>query len=432
MNHMVQTLKRIHDGRDWFCAKRFGLFVHWGLYALHGYHEQEQWRRRISRDAYMKLADLWNPRSFDPHAWLDLAEEAGMEYLVLTTKHHDGFCLWDTQETSFNCMNTPFGKDIVRAFVDACHERGFPVGLYYSVVDWNHPNYPNQGRHHELAGPEPGDQPDPDRYYAFLKRQVRELCTHYGEINAFWWDMNVEERKDPSINAMIHELQPGCLINNRGMDGGDFGTPEREWDNHGDVLAYEGLVEACNSVGFQSWGYRVNESYYTDRHLLRSIDTYLAKGGNYLLNVGPDPDGVIPEKPAAILRRIGDWMGKVRESLFEVEPASAMTENRNVLLTRRGNTLYVHLVVDPLEEDVILKPLYNLPVRATLLNDGRSLRTANDMLPWQHMEQRGYLRIQGLPVNEYANTVLVVKLEFDRLEAVVADRTEAGLDRNIM
>lgn len=411
-----ERVRHFHDGRDWFFEKRFGLFVHWGLYAIDGYHEQDQWRRRIPRPRYVELARRWNPTSFNPHAWLDLAEEAGMEYAVLTTKHHDGFCLWDTRETAFNVMNTPYGKDVVRRFVDACHGRGFPVGLYYSVVDWNHPNYPNQGRHHELPRPEEGDHPDLDRYMDFLRRQARELCTNYGEINLFWWDMNVEKRNDPSINQMIRELQPNCVINNRGMDEGDYGTPEREWDGDGTVRAYDTPVEACTSVGVQSWGYREEESYYTDRHLLRSIDTYLARGGNFLLNVGPRPDGALPGRAADILRRVGRWVKPMREALYDVTPASSMTENRDVLLTRRGNTLYVHLVVDPIGDDVVLKPLVGLPKRATLLNDGRELRVAHDMLPSHHLEQRGYLRVQELPVNEYANSVLVLKLEFDHLQ----------------
>lgn len=425
-------MKMFGDGRDWFFEKRFGLFLHWGIYAINGYHEQEQWRRKVDRATYMKLANKWNPTSFDPHRWLDLAEEAGMEYAVLTTKHHDGFCLWDTKETTFNTMNTPYGKDIVRQYVDACHERGVPVGLYYSVVDWNQPNYPNQGRHHEIAGPEPGDQPDIEKYMDFLRRQVRELCSNYGEINEFWWDMNVEEYKDPSINNMIRELQPNCVINNRGMDDGDFGTPEREWTQDGDSIGPASPVEACNSVGSQSWGYRKDESYYTDRHLLQSIDRRLAEGSNFLLNVGPDPDGLIPQESAAILRRIGAWIKPMRESLYGVTPASSMTANRSVLLTRRDNTLYVHLCTDQIQSDVVLRPLVDLPVKATLLNDGRSIRCANDMIPSQHQAGQGYLRLQGLPVNEYANTVLVVKLEFEKLEDVATKKEDTGIDRNIM
>ncbi len=425
-------MQNFGDGRDWFFEKRYGLFLHWGLYAINGFHEQEQWRRRVPRDRYVTLADEWNPTRFDPHRWLDLMQEAGMEYAVLTTKHHDGFCLWDTKETTFNTMNTPFGKDIVRLYVDACHERGVPVGLYYSVVDWHHPNYPNQGRHHELASPEPGDQPDLETYMEFLRRQVRELCSNYGEINEFWWDMNVAEYVDPSINAMIRELQPNCVINNRGMDDGDFGTPEREWAEEGDSLVPDRPVEACNSVGSQSWGYRRDEAYYGDRHLLKSLDNYLAKGGNFLLNVGPGPDGTIPERSAEILRRIGTWLTTMRESLYGVSPATSMTVNRDILLTRRDNTLYVHLCTAPHQEDVILKPLVDLPVRATLLNDGRAVRCANDPTPSQHREPHGFLRLQGLPINEYPNSVLVVKLEFEQLGGVVALKEDGRFDPNLM
>ena len=135
------------------------MFVHWGLYAIHGLHEQEQWRYRVPRAEYQKLAQQWNPVKYDPNAWLDLAAAAGMKYICLTTKHHDGFCLFDTKQTSYNTMNTPYGKDIVKMLADACHKRGVPLCLYYSIADWHQPNYPNQGRSHELP-PQPGDQPD--------------------------------------------------------------------------------------------------------------------------------------------------------------------------------------------------------------------------------------------------------------------------------
>src|SRR5579863_5108322 len=128
---------RFGDGRDWWFQKRFGMFVHWGLYAIHGYHEQEQWRLRVPRNEYVKLQQQWNPVKFDPDAWLDLAAQAGMKYVCLTSKHHDGFCLWDTKQTAYNTMNTPYGKDVVRMLSDACHRRGVPLCLYYSVADWH-------------------------------------------------------------------------------------------------------------------------------------------------------------------------------------------------------------------------------------------------------------------------------------------------------
>ncbi len=411
-------IPRFGDGRDWFFARRFGMFVHWGIYALPGWHEQHQWRARVPRAEYVKLAQQWNPRKFHPEAWLDLLTAAGMKYLCLTTKHHDGFCLWDTQQTAFNTMNTPYRRDILALLAEACHQRRVPLCLYYSIADWNHPNYPNQGRHHELE-PQPGDAPDWEKYLQFVKAQVRELCSNYGEIHGFWWDMNVPQHRDPSINALIRQLQPNAVINNRGFDDGDFGTPERDYEKD-EAAAFIRPTEACQSVGMESWGWRSDDDYYTDRHLLRSIDRYLARDANYLLNVGPKPDGTIPAKSAAILRRIGRWYHAVRESLEDVQPASALTTNRNVLLTRRDRTLYVHLATDPQGDGVKLKPLAVLPKRATLLNTGKPVQCVVNLTPADHKEQRPCLRLLGLPTNEMANTVLVVKLEFDRpLESLI-------------
>jgi alpha-L-fucosidase len=375
----------------------------------------------VPRVEYVKLAASWNPTRFDPNAWLDLMQEAGMQYICITTKHHDGFCLWDTKQTSFNTMNTPYKRDIIAMLADACHKRHVPLCLYYSIADWNNPNYPNQGRHHELP-PQPADSPNWDKYLAFLKAQVRELCTNYGEISGFWWDMNVPQYHDPSINAMIRRLQPNAVINNRGFDKGDFGTPERDYEKD-EAVAFDRPTEACQAVGMESWGYRKDEDYYTDRHLIRSIDRYLVRDANYLLNVGPKPDGTIPTESAAILRRIGHWYYAVRESLAGVEPASQLTTNSLVMLTRRDRTLYVHLNTDPPGDGVKLKPINVLPKRATLLNTGKPVDTVVNLTPADHKEQKAYLRLRHLPVNEMANTVLVVKLEFDRPLEELAQRT---------
>ena len=407
-----RDIPRFGDGRDWFFERRFGLFVHWGIYAIPGWHEQHQWRARVPRAEYVRLAGQWNPTKFDPDAWLDLMEQVGMKYICITTKHHDGFCLWNTKQTSFNTMNTPYKRDIIGLLAEACHKRGVPLCLYYSIADWNHTNYPNQGRHHELP-PQPGDSPDWAKYLEFLKAQVRELCTNYGEIHGFWWDMNVPKHRDPSINAMIRQLQPKAVINNRGFDDGDFGTPERDYEQDA-AVAFDRPTEACQAVGMESWGYRKDEDYYTDRHLMRSIDRYLARDGNYLLNVGPKPDGTIPTESAAILRRIGQWYRAVRGSLEGVEPASQLTSNRAVMLTRRDRTLYVHLNSDPQGDGVKLKPLNVAPRRATLLNTGKPVDFVVNLTPADHKEQKAYLRLMHLPTNEMANTVLVVKLEFDR------------------
>lgn len=407
-----ESIRRFGDGRDWFFERRFGMFIHWGLYAIPGWHEQHQWRGRIERDEYVKLAGQWNPRKFDPERWLDVLEETGMKYICITTKHHDGFCLWDTRYTGFNTMNTPYKRDIIGMLAGACHKRDIPLCLYYSIADWNHANYPNLGRSHELQ-PQPQDSPDWDKYLDFLRGQVRELCTNYGEIHGFWWDMNRPAYRDPSVNDMIRKLQPKAVINNRGFDEGDFGTPERDFQAD-DSLAFERPTEACQSVGIESWGYRRDEDFYTDRHLMRSIDRYLVRDANYLLNIGPKADGTLPEESVAILERTGRWYLAVKESLEDVKPASALTTNRNVMLTGRDNVLYVHINRELPGNVVKLTPMNVAPLKAILLNDGREVDFVVRFSPSDHREQKACLNLVNLPVNELCNTVLVIRLEFDR------------------
>ena len=379
---------------------------------------------RVPRKEYQKLAAQFNPVRYDPDQWLDMAEEAGMEYVCFTTKHHDGFSLWDTAQSEYKVTNSPYGKDVLGMLADACHRRDFPLSLDYSVADWHHPNYPNQGRSHELDGSQPGDKPDMDVYLEFLTAQVRGLCTGYGDIKGLWWDMNVTGLVDRTINDAIRSMLPNAVINNRGFDEGDFGTPERDMDATVDqVQEFSRLTEACQSVGRESWGYREDEDYYSDRHLMASIDKVLAKGGNYLLNSGPKADGTIPDESIEILRRVGRWYRAVREAFDDAEPASAMTDNRDVSLTRRGDTLYVHLHEPPNVSRVVLRPLGVLPWRTTLLNTGQELQASLDALPTEimghggilHDGNREFLRVSGLPANELSGEVMVIKLEFDAL-----------------
>ena len=405
-------LSRYGDGRDWFFRRRFGLFLHWGLYALNGWHEQDQFRRRIPRDEYTRLTARFNPTRFDPDAWLDLAQAAGMEYVCFTTKHIDGFCLWNTAQTDYNVMHTPYGQDILALLAAACQRRGVPLCLYYSVADMNQKHYPNAGRSYERRGPEAGDEPDVARYLEFVRAQVRELCTQYGQIHGFWWDANMIGHQDPTFNDWIRSLQPAAMINDRGFGPGDFGTPEREYvGSVREVLAFERPTEHCQSIGTQSWGYREDEDYYANRYLRQSVDNAMAKGGNYLLNVGPQADGAFPPAAQRLLRDLGSWYRRVRESYLDAEPASQLSENRAVLLTRRGDCLYVHLGREPASTAVCLKPLAQPPVQAVLLNTGAAVDARVEVAP-DHWDERPWLRLRGLPVNELADEVLVVRLRF--------------------
>jgi alpha-L-fucosidase len=270
------------------------------------------------------------------------------------------------------------------------------------------------GRHHELP-PQPKDTPDWDKYMIFLREQVKELCTNYGEIHGFWWDMNVPVYKDPSVNEMIRKLQPKAVINNRGFDDGDFGTPERDYDNAAsEAKRFDKPVEACQSVGMESWGFKKDEDYYSDRHLIGSIDRYLARDANYLLNVGPTGEGVIPNKAALILKRIGQWKKSVDQSFQDVGNHNDSVNIPGVISTQRDNTLYVHLNKIPAGNGLKLKPVNVLPVRATLLNDGTPIDCLVNVCPSDHASQQPFLRLRNLPVNEMANTVLVARLDFDR------------------
>ncbi len=406
-------MKRFGDARDWFFGERLGLFVHWGIYALNGRHEQEQWRYHVDRQTYRALAARFAPHSFDPDAWVAAARAAGMGYLVLTTKHHDGYCLWDTAETDFNAMRSPCGRDFVAEVAAACRRGGIRLGLYYSVVDWHHPAYPNLGRHHELPA-EPGDRPDPAAYIEFVRAQVNELTTRYGTISSWFWDMNVPEWRDPSINQLIRRNQPGCIINDRGFDAGDLGSPERDY--HPGVMAQRHFTtptEHCTSVGRWAWGYKQDEDYASSKTILYQTATTLAKGGNELLNVGPDAEGVIPPEAGRRLRDLGAWYHAVAEAFTGTTPASALIRNEDALLTRRGHSLYAILHREPSSDGLPLLPLGIAPQSATLLNDGRPVAWDLRRLPLvDEPREASHLRLRHLPLELAAREPLVIRLDF--------------------
>lgn len=410
------------DDRDVFFERRFGMFIHWGLYAIPAWHEQILWRKKTVRKEYEKLANIFNPAKFNPDAWLDLAEEAGMQYICFTTKHHDGFCMWDTKFTDYNVMNTPYGKDILGMLSEACSRRGFPLSVYYSCPDWHHPNYPNKGRHHEMFGPRNGDNPDIEKYYEYVKNQVYELCTRYGKLYQFFWDVNVAEYENPSLNEMIRSLQPGILINDRGPGKGDYNTPERHVPTG---MRFSKPVEACQALGRESWGYKEDEDYYAEKFIMQSMDRIMAMGGNYLLNVGPKADGTIAPENIAALRKIGNWYNSVKEAFIDTEPVTDMVEKDEfmmseagsivrdeVLVTKKEHSVYIHLFKGLQSSAIILKPLDILPHKALLLNNGLELEARVDVTPW-HWKEKPLLRIRNIPVNEMEDTVMIIKLFFD-------------------
>ncbi len=396
-------------------GNKFGMFVHWGIYALTGYHEQYRGRMAVPRDEYRKLMHSFNPEKYNPDEWVGLACNAGMRYICFTTKHHDGFCMWDTKYTDFNIMNTPYGKDVLKMLADACEKRGMLFSLYYSVPDWNHPNSYNPASSHQTP-PLESDKPDTVLYREYVKNQITELMTGYGKIYTLFWDIP-PKIYDPSINELVRRLQPGILINNRGYDEGDFATPER-FVPEGD--RFDKMTEACQSVGQQSWGYRSNEDYYTVGFLMKSIDKIMAMGGSYLLNAGPMADGSMDSRTTEIIRRIGDWYNRVRESLEDTdpspEPISDWPKKSTFMAVEKDGYIYLHFHSGIDSGGVTLRPITKLPESVVVLNDMRPVRFSMEAMPsvWDGNTlkvREAYLHLFDLPAEDYYIEPMIIRIK---------------------
>lgn len=397
--------------REWqMFDRRLGMFVHWGVYAVNGYHEQEEMRRKVPRAEYERAAGKFTGEKFDANVFVDAAESLGATYIVITAKHHDGFCLWNTKTTDFNVMHTPCGRDVLKELADACKARGMKLGLYYSNPDWHHPNAYNPLSTHQIVPTDPNDRPDLDAYRAYVRAQVTELLTNYGEIVCFFWDIP-SKVEDPSLNALVRRLQPDIKINDRGWSKGDYSTPERGIP---EGAAFTNLTEACDSVGVQSWGYRANEDYRTVGYLTRSADRILSMGGNYLLNVGPKADGTIPAESLALLASVGRWHAKTAESYRAVETVPGLVADKSCFVTRRGASVYLHYPKGLDKTGVSLRPLARLPKAATLLNTGAALTAELADLPSDYKLDSGrVLHLRGIPAGALADESVVIRLDFE-------------------
>ena len=387
--------------------RRLGMFIHWGVYSVGGYHEQEWMKKDMSKADYEKYLPQFSAEHFDPDKFIDVAESLGAEYIVITSKHHDGFCMWDTKTTDFNVMNTPCKRDVLKELSEACKRRNMQFGLYYSIPDWHHPNAYNKLSSHQLKSPNPGDEPDMDKYRAHVKAQIKELLTNYGEICCFFWDIppNID---DPEMNALIRQLQPNIKINNRGWGGneGDYSTPERDfgdWANR-----KRPLTETCDSVGAQSWGYRANEDYRTKSYLTKTIDRCLCEDSNYLLNIGPKSDGTLPEEAIKLFRNTGAWYKKIKPS-FHGQILTDLISDRNVKIIKTPEYLYLHYPNGLTKTGIDLHPLKTLPEEAILLNTNTKLKS-EVIIPTYRDEPS--LHIYDIPIDDIPDEPPIIRLKF--------------------
>ncbi|TCM96919.1 alpha-L-fucosidase [Paenibacillus sp. BK033] len=387
----------------WFLQDRFGMFIHWGLYAIPARGEWVRNGERISVEDYQVYFDEFNPERYDPKEWAKAAKAAGMKYAVLTAKHHDGFCLFDSQLTDYKSTNTACGRDLVREFLDAFRAEGLKVGLYYSLLDWHHPDYPAYGdRHHPMRDNEEYKR-DPERfagYLDYMHGQVRELLTGYGKLDIMWFDFSYDEMKGEAWRAtelmeMIRSIQPHIIVDNRldaGGEGGgsiytnnpnlyagDFASPEQiippsgVTDEEGNSIPWEACITLNNN-----WGYSAADfTYKSAKTVIRKLVECVSKNGNLLLNVGPNAKGEIPRESLNILEEVGEWLGKNGDSIYGCVEAG-LPKPEWGRYTRKGNKLYAHL----LEESIGPIGLVGLAGRvkqARLLSDGSEVFVTR---PW--------------------------------------------------
>jgi alpha-L-fucosidase len=328
----LRNMEATHERRiQWWREARFGMFVHWGLYAQLGRHEWVMNRERIPLREYEKLAATWKPQPRPARAWARLARAAGMRYMVMTTKHHEGFLLWDSKMSDYNAARRGPGRDLVREYVEACREFGLKIGFYYSLMDWHHPD--GARCLHDARARR--------RFLDYTQGCVRELCSNYGKIDILWYDVSWPLRSPQAwesyrMNAMVRQLQPQILINNRSQLPEDFGTPEEH------IKAEKTDWEACMTFN-SSWGWQKAppEDWRSTRQVLDLLRTCAAGGGNLLLNIGPKPDGAIPAEATERLTAVGRWLKTYGPVIYgKVDRVENMEWMPTGTWSRRGKTMY--------------------------------------------------------------------------------------------
>jgi len=371
----VETPEQKQERMAWWTADRFGMFIHWGLYAMPARHEWVKRYERMTNEEYEKYFEMFNPDLYNPAEWARMAKAAGMKYAVITSKHHEGFCLFDSEFTDYKATNTPVERDLLKDWVEAFRAEGLKVGFYYSLLDWHHPDY-TIDRNHPLSASsdeeyeELNQGKDMDVYRQYIKDQVREILTNYGKIDIIWLDYSFPTRKDydhgkdrtdwdsENLLKMVRELQPGIIVNDRldllDVEGGwDFKSPEQykvsKWpEMDGKKVPWE----TCQTFS-GSWGYYRDEMTWKDtKQLLVLLIETVSKGGNLLLNVGPTARGTFDYRAIEKLEEIGKWMEFNDRSIYGCTEAPAeFTAPDQTLLTYNPETnrLYVHLLDYPMK-----------------------------------------------------------------------------------
>lgn len=410
----MSALQKKEERMRWWTEAKFGMVIHWGLYSIPGRGEWVRLVERIPEKEYAKLAESFNPpKSFTPEIWVKAAKDTGMKYIVFTTRHHDGFCLFDSKVSDFTSVKTAAKRDFVKEYVTACRKHGMGIGLYYSLLDWRFPGYFNRKKY-------------PESFEAMVEQahtQIRELMTNYGKIDILWYDggwiPGTDVNKDTPIlwrskqlNRMVRKLQPQIILNNRAGIPEDIDTPEQNTT----PSEPDRYWESCMTMGdFCGWGYiKNNPNMKPVTQLIQNLVSCASNGGNYLLNIGPKPDGSIRIEETVRLKEIGRWMKKNQEAIYGTEriPVSSTWEPTGFgfwgagmlgMATAKGNNAYLHIFRWP-GDTAVITGIGGKVLSAEILATGEKLK-------FKHKD--GKLTLTGLPgyPPDRYGTVIKLKLK---------------------
>jgi alpha-L-fucosidase len=393
---------------------RFGMFIHWGPVTLTG--EEISWSRgkKVSVEEYDKLYEKFNPVNFNAEEWVKIAKDAGMRYIILTTKHHDGFCLWNTQQTDYNIMNSPFKRDVVKELAEACKKNGIKFGAYYSTCDWYNPDFPVTSP----AGKKKRENSNLDRYTNYLKRQIGELLLNYGPLYALWFDVPqlFDSIRGQGVIDFAREIQPDILINNRTGAKGDFDTPEQRIGGFNNERPWE----TCMTIAKQ-WTWKPNDKVKSFEQCIQTLIRTAGGDGNLLFNIGPKPDGSVEPEQISRLKEMGEWMKKYGESIYGTRGGPFKPTDWGVS-TRKGNHIYLHILAWNGNKPILILPDLGIPIKKCSLMNGGKIKLFK--------KENSYVIEFSSKYLNSTNTIIDLEMERDIMDLPVFDTVSQSLIYN--
>lgn len=390
---------------EWWKDAAFGMFIHWGPVSLKGTEIGWSRGREIPIEEYDNLYKQFNPVNFDADEWVSVAKAAGMKYMVFTSKHHDGFCNWDTEYTDYNIMNSPFNRDIMKELAEACEKQGLALGFYHSTCDWHHPDFPLTSP----GGRVEREEYNLDRYTEYLKNQSVEIIENYGPLLVMWYDVpqRFDAERGQGVIDHIRQVQPGILVNNRTGAKGDFDTPEQRVGGFQNDRPWE----TCMTIANQ-WAWKPNDQVKSLEQCLHGLIRSVGGDGNLLFNVGPKPDGTIEPLQVERLKKMGDWLDQYGYAVYGTRGGPFKPTDWGVS-TRKGNTIYLHLLKWMGDSPVLRIPDIGVEIESCRLAGGDEIELER--------QDDGYLIRVPQNAIQPINTIIELKAAGDVMDAAPLD-----------